>query len=296
MASNPTPALARMVDLCGPFDLASARAAVSHEAHMTTEYVHYASDGQRVGREVFWLTLRCPSVPGAQTPLVCSELAVTTEDGPRIALPGLENWRYTFDPSMTGADGRGPLWGIDQEPFQHLLDANGTRLPFKLRYAAYITFIDFHSLNDVFTRPMPFGQGIQDLHQIGDRVVHPASHIEAPVSFGPEIGPESRFSNGEITLELKGLGMVDGANCAIVSYDAGESRLKMILDAPERGVARGASFYKGDLWIDLASRWVTKATLDEYQIAETETAGSGRKGVEYTVRHLGIRSKPDTQP
>ncbi|MGD0123414.1 MAG: hypothetical protein ABSC46_12745 [Candidatus Limnocylindrales bacterium] len=288
---------AGLIDLGGPFDLAAPRAVVPHDARMETTYVHYATDGRRLESEVFALTLRCPPASGGTAPFVCEELVVTIADDPRIALPSLRDWRYEFDPTMTGADGRGPLWGIDQEIFHSLSDASGAFLPFKIRYAAYVNFIDFHSLNDVFTRPMPFGQGIQNLARIGDRVVHPASHIEASVGFGTEIGPGSMFRNGEITLEFKGIGLIDGAPCAIVAYDAGESKLRMAVNGSdgERGVASGGSLYKGDIWVDLSSRWVVKATLDEYQIAETQTSGSAPSRVEYTARHLALRSRPRSE-
>jgi hypothetical protein len=105
------------------------------------------------------------------------------------------------------------------------------------------------------------------------------------------------FRNGEITLEFKGIGLIDGAPCAIVAYDAGESKLRMAVNGSdgERGVASGGSLYKGDIWVDLSSRWVVKATLDEYQIAETQTSGSAPSRVEYTARHLALRSRPRSE-
>jgi hypothetical protein len=164
------------------------------------------------------------------------------------------------------------------------------RLSGRRERRAYITFIDFHSINDVFSRPMKFGAGIQDLREIGQRIVHPASFIEAPVKFGTEIKSGSSFRNGEVTLEFKGVSVVDGVACALVAYDAGESKLKMIVPVPDdqESVTEGGDHYKGDMYVDLASRWVRKATLDEHLVAETRTP-PGSNTSEHTVRHILIR-------
>lgn len=89
---------------------------------------------------------------------------------------------------------------------------------------------------------------------------------------------------------MKGLSIVDGALCALVAYDAGESKLKMItpVSIDRESVTEGGSQYKGDIYIDLATRWVRKATL-EYQVAETCTQDSPSKINEYTVRHILLR-------
>jgi hypothetical protein len=263
---------------------------------MDSVYVHFAPDGRRLGADRFELRLVCPPArtPSGGTPYTVAELAVSTDDAGRLSIPELREWAYGFDPTMTGADGRGDLWGIPKERFSSITDGAGHVLPFKTRYAAYVNFIDFHSINDVFTRPMRFGQGIQDLRHIGDRIVHPASNVEASVNFGNEIGPGSTFRNGEVTLELTGLSVVDGTACAIVGYDAGESQLRMVLPGPggQVTVANGGSQYKGDIYIDLASRWVRRATLDEHQISESGATDSGPRLLEYTVRHIRIHSVP----
>jgi hypothetical protein len=51
----------------------------------------------------------------------------------------------------------------------------------------------------------------------------------------------------------------------------------------------GGSEYKGDLWIDLATRWVRKVTMDEFVVTETRLPGPGQKITSYTVRHLLMR-------
>jgi len=53
--------------------------------------------------------------------------------------------------------------------------------------------------------------------------------------------------------------------------------------------ADGRSQYKGDIEIDLDTLWVSRASLDEYQIAETLDQTSGSASTEYTVRHVTLR-------
>jgi len=94
-----------------------------------------------------------------------------------------------------------------------------------------------------------------------------------------------------VTLEFKGLSTVDGAVCALVAYDSGESTLKIImpLGADKEMVTTGASEYKGNLYIDLATRWVRKVTLDEFVVTQTSLPGPRPKVDDYTVRHMLMR-------
>jgi hypothetical protein len=272
--------------LTGPFDLSAARKRETQSFRMETKYVRFLPDGTRRGSETYSLRIRYDPDPHGPDVFTCSDLTVQIDEGSPFTIPELSGWTYTFDPTLTGADDRGPLWGISQDRFANLTGSFGKPLPFSTRYAAYTTFIDFHSINDVFTRPMPFGKGIQDLREIGQRVVHPASFIEAPIRFLAEVKPGSTFRNGQVTLELKGLSLVDGASCALVGYDAGESTLNMLIDDT---VTQGDSQYKGDIYIDLATRFVRKATLDEFMVAET--TGTSSASAEYTVRHILITGR-----
>lgn len=278
--------------LQGPFDLALDRKREDQYFLMETKYVHLGLNGKRLGIDSYRLKLRfIPKTlaAGSVDQYMCSELQSQTDGGPCITIPDLKNWTYTFNPMLVGP---GVLWGIPQDKFMKITDSLGRSLPFSTRYAVYINFIDFHSINDIFSRPMKFGNGIQDLKRIGQRIVHPASFLESPVSFGTEIKPGSIFQNGEVTLELKGLSIVEEAPCAIVAYDAGESNVKMILPVSidQESVANGGSQYKGDIYVDLANRWVRKATLDEYMITETTTKNQPSKIEEYTVRHIVLLS------
>jgi hypothetical protein len=281
------------VDLRGQFDLSSDRKREIQYFRMDTKYIHFALNGKRLDTESYVLRLQYTpktSPTGNVDEYTCLELQLQTKDSPAAAMPELRNWTYIFNPMLSGTDERGPLWGISQDKFMNLTDGLGRALPFSIRYAIYVNFIDFHSINDIFTRPMKFGKGIQDLKEIGQRIVHPASLMEAPVKFGVEIKPGSVFQNGEVSLELKGVSVVDGTPCALVAYDAGESNVKMVLpvSSNQESVTEGGSQYKGDMYVDLATRWVRKATLDEYQVAETSTQGSPSIK-EYTVRHILLR-------
>lgn len=280
--------------LGGPFDLSVDRKHSAQEFHMETRYEHFAPDGRRLATETYQLRLQLvpdAAVVAPATEYRCSELQIQTGEGSPITVPELSDWSYTFNPTVLGADEREPMWGIPQQRFMDITDGRGNVLPFSIRYAAYISFIDFHSINDVFTRPMSFGGGIQDLMEIGQTTTHPASFIEAAIKFGTEVKPGSTFKNGQVTLTLKGVSMVNGAACALVTYDAGESKLKIVVPASgdQESVTEGADMYKGDMYVDLATGWLRKATLDEYMVAETSTSGSASKTAEYTVRHILIR-------
>ena len=50
-------------------------------------------------------------------------------------------------------------------------------------------------------------------------------------------------------------------------------------------VTEGGSRYRGDIYVDLDSGWVRKATLEEHLLAKTSTSVTP----DYTVRHILIR-------
>lgn len=281
-------------NLRSTFDLSGNRKRAPMAFEMETKYVHFGPSGKRNTVESYLLKLQfTPQDSAAKSAdnYRCSELVMTPQEGPTFSVPELSNWNYIFDLTSSGADGRGPMWGIPRERFSDLTDGAGAQLPFSVRYAMYTCFIDFHSFNDIFSRPMKFGRGIQDLKEIGQKIVHPASFIEAPISFLEEVKPGSTFKNGQVTLELKGLSLVDGAPCAVVAYDAGESSLRMVVadSSGKDAVTEGGDQYKGDIYVDLATLWVRKATLEEYLLDEIRTRGSPSGKTEYTTRHIVMR-------
>jgi hypothetical protein len=274
-------------DLRGPFDLSAERKRETIYFRMDTQYIRLGFNGKRTGTETYILKLRCiPDTPPGRNgdQYTCSEFMLQVNNEPAATIPALKDWTYGFNPTR-------PLFGIPQSMFETVTDSLGNSLHFSIRYAIYDNFLDFHMLNDLFALPMIYGHGIQDINTIGQRVVHAASFIEAPVKMGTDFKPGSIFRNGEVTLELKGISIVDGVPCALVGCDSGESILKMImpLAKEQESITEGGSEYEGDIYIDLATRWVRKATLDEFVVTETAVPDSAKTIESYTVRHIVLR-------
>jgi hypothetical protein len=281
-------------ELKGPFDLSAERKRETMYFRMDTQYIHLGFNGKRTGTETYILKLRCtPDTPPGKhgDQYTCSELQLQINADPIVTIPALKDWTYVFNPTLSGMDDKGPMWGIPRTSFENVIDSMGNILHFSIRYALYDNFIDFHSINDVFARPTMFGKGIQDLKSIGQRIVHAAALGEAKIDFVAEFKPGSIFRNGEVTLELKGVSVIDGVPCALVGYDSGESTLKMImrLDGDQESVTEGCSQYKGDIYIDLKTCWVRKASLDEFVVTETTVPDSPKTIDSYTVRHVLLR-------
>jgi hypothetical protein len=281
-------------DLEGPFDLGAARSPQVQYFRMETQFVHLGFDGKRTGAESYVLTLKCVPAPlsGKEgDEYTCREFTYQVNDGPVLTIPSLAGWSYRPSLSGAGRDEKGQVLGIPHAKFEGIADSRGNKLAVGIGYAVYNNFVDFHAFNDIFARPTAGGRGIQDLRMIGQKIVHAAAFSEPPVNLGAGIKEGSVFRNGEVTLELKGLSVVDGAACAIVGYDSGESTLRMImpLDAGKDMETVGGSEYKGDIYVDLTSRWVRKVTMDEFVVTETRLPAPGPKITAYTVRHLLMR-------
>ena len=297
LACSETTAGNRQGDLAGDlertFDLAAGRTPQMQYFTMETTVVHIRFDGRRTGSETFYLVLKC--APGALSgkdgdEYTCRDFRYKVNDGEPVAIPALAGWTYVFGMTASGTDDKGQVLGIPHAKFENLTDGSGRKLPPATAYFVYNAFIDFHAFNDVFARPVAGGKGIQDLTRVGQRIVHSSAFSEPPVNLGAGIKEGSVFRNGEVTLEFKGLSLVDGAPCALVGYDSGESTLKMVMAMGQADiVTTGGSEYKGDLFIDLSTRWVRKITMDEFIVTETAVPG-GAKMDAYTVRHLLMRN------
>jgi len=280
-------------DLQGPFDLSIDRKPEVQYYHMQTQFIHMGFDGKRAGVETYLLRLRCTPAAISGKKLdecTCGEFGLQLNDSAITTLPALRLFAYQFD-QMSGVLEKGPFFGIPQEPFQGMKDSLGNQLPPDICYATYNNFVDFHALSDVFSRPMKYVKGIEQLRHLGDRIVHPGAFNEAPVSLTGVVGPGSVFRNGELTLALKGISLVDDSPCALVNYDSGESTLRMafIQDNSEDVMMEGGSQYAGDIYIDLASGWVRKVTLNEAVVTQTHTASRPNKIPGYTARHILLR-------
>lgn len=233
----------------------------------------YALNGERTGKDIFRLYLKCVpeqiSKKGGDE-YTCLKFTVQLGNSPETEIPVLKNWSYIFNILTSGLDSKGQVFGIDHSRFNNLSDINGKLIPPDKAYHVYNAFIDFHSICNVFSEKVEGGKGIQDLNQIGQKIIHAAAYSEAPVNLGETIEKGSTFKNGEITLEFKGLSIVDGAQCALLGYDSGESSFKMkIKPMPGMEVnTTGSSHYKGDIYKSLNSNWVSKANLTEMVVSE----------------------------
>ncbi len=280
--------------LAGRFDLAGQRSPQVQYFLSDCRVVHLGFDGKRTGTEGYILKLRCN--PAALTgkegdEYTCRSFVFQRSDGRTVKVPALAGWTYTFKTTPTGKDEQGQVLGIPHAKFEGLADSEGAKLPPGISYMVYNSFIDFHSFNDLLSRPVPEGKGIQDLDRVGQRIVHSASFSQPATNLGTNIKEGSFFRNGEITMELKGVGLVDEAPCAIVGYDSGESTFKMIVafGGGKDILTEGGSEYAGDISIDLETRWLRKLSLNKFIVSETALPVGGGKMDSYTVRHLLIR-------
>ena len=207
-------------------------------------------------------------------------------------MPAMAGWSYLFKNVSAGLDEKGQVFGVDHAQFEKLVDANGQALPGDKAYFVYNCFIDFHAFCDVFAAPMAGGKGIQDLKSLGQKVVHASAFTEAPVNLGSAIEKGSTFKNGEATLELKGLSLVDGAACALLGFDSGQSSFQMVMKPTPNMEVRsvGASHYQGDIHVDLATKWVRQAVMDELVVTESAVPTLPNKISTVIERHVTIRN------
>jgi len=260
------------------FDLGAPRSREPQTYDMETIVLTYALDGRRVNKDILRLQLKC--TPGQTADqYTCTRFTVQFGANPEVEVPAMAGWSYPFKGVTTGIDEQGQVFGIDHAKFEKLVDADGKPLPVDKRYFVYNAFIDFHAFCNVFAEPMEGGKSIRDLRHIGDKIVHAAAFTEAPVNLGAGIKEGSTFKNGEVTLEFKGLSLVDGASCAVVAYDSGESSFQMLVNPMPNMEVRsvGSSHYKGDIHVDLTSRWVRKVTMDELVVTESIVPGMANK-------------------
>jgi hypothetical protein len=285
-------------ELAGRFTLSGARPAGTRYYIQTTVIRHFAPDGKSAGIETWDLRLsrtRKSGLQGAGDEIRCLRLAYRGQGADTaLAIPSLEGWTYVFRTLPTGLDDDGRVFGIDHAPFEGLKTADGKALPPVAAYAAYNNFIDFHGFCDVFAASSDSGGGIEDLHRIGDRVVHAASFTEPPVNVGQNILPGSRFRNGEVIMTFKGLTRVQGRTCALAGFDSGESSFQMKM-RPAPGVeveAVGRSRYFGDLAVDLESFWPLSVDLAELVVAEARVPSASMTVHDVVERRLTLEDVP----
>jgi hypothetical protein len=274
------------------FNLAGAHSQQTQYFMMESKLIIYALDGKRLGTDIYRLHLKC--VPAklakkAGDEYTCSRFTVQQGEAAETAIPAMANWTYVF--KGTDQDEKGQVLGIDHGKFENLIDASGKALPIDKTYHVYNAFIDFHAFCNVFADPTA-GNGIQNLKKIGQKIVHAAAFSEPPVNLGNNIAAGSSFKNGEITLEFKGVSLVNGKPCALLEYDSGESSFKMIMKPmPDMEVRTiGSSHYFGDIYKDLATQWVQKVTMTELVVSETTLPMPPNKINSVIERNIAIRN------
>lgn len=277
------------------YDLAGERSQETQYFLMETKIVHYALDGTRIGIDIYKLHLKCTPtkmVGKNGDEYTCSKFKLKTGDSPEVTIPALEGWKYVFKTTSPGIDDKGQVFGIEHSKFENLVDNNGKLIPQDKVYPIYNSFIDFHSFCNEFAERTTSGNGIQDLKKIGQKIVHAAAFSEPPVNVGSNVAEGSFFKNGEVTLAFKGLSMVNEATCAIVGFDSGESSFKMIVNlSPDMEIQSvGGSHYKGDIYINLATKWVQKIVMDEIVVSEVILPFPPNKVNTVAERNITIRN------
>lgn len=288
----------RLDNLNNEFNLAGAHSPTTQYFVMESKLIIYVLDGKRLGTDIYRLHLKCVPAQLAKTAgdeYTCSRFTVQQGEAAETAIPALENWTYVF--KGPEPDEKGQVLGIDHSKFVSLVDAEGKALPTDKTYHVYNAFIDFHAFCNVFADPTPSGNGIQNLKKIGQKIVHTAAFSEPPVNLGDNILAGSFFKNGEVTLEFKGVSVVNGKSCALLAYDSGESSFKMLMRlTPEMEIRTiGSSHYFGDIYKDLATQWVQKVTMAELVVSETTLPMPPNKVNNVIERNIVIRNVSESE-
>ena len=259
---------------------------------MESKLQRFSPDGARLGVVIYHLYLRCvPDSKSDADEYTCIRFTVKTNDSAELTIPSLKDWKYLYHKTSNAKDEKGQVFGIDHSKFDHITDDKGKVLSVENTYHVYNAFIDFHAMG-VFAEKTPFGNGVQDLHHIGQKIIHMASHSQPPVNLGSQVGEGSYFRNGEVTLEFKGLSKANNKSCALLEYDSGESSFFMITKPfPNVEVkTKGASHYLGDIYKDLQGGWIQKAILHELVISETQVPGQANKIFSVIERTIDIEN------
>lgn len=261
---------------------------------MESKLQPHAADGTPQGWDVYRLYLRyVPSAdPSRGDEYTCLKFTVQLNKSPEVSIPSLANWKYIFSLTLDARDEKGQVFGIDHGKFEKLTDEKGKMLLVGNTYHVYNAFIDFHAMG-FFAEKTMAGNGVQHLKHIGDKIVHVASFSQPPVNLGTQIAEGSYFKNGEVTLAFKGLGLVNEKACALLEYDSGESSFYMLMKpmANMEITTKGSSHYWGDIYKDLTTGWIQKATLHEIVVSETIVPGQANRINSVIERSINIKNE-----
>jgi hypothetical protein len=257
------------------YKLAGERSQETQFYRAEHRFVHFREDGARERVETFRCYVKAERSGSSAEKYVCRGFSVQTEDQPEKRIPALVNWSYTFERTPSGLDKEGRVFGIDHGVFSALTDDEGVKLADDVSYRVYNSFIDFHAFCNTFAQGTHSGKGIQDLRHIGQKIVHESAFSNPSVNLEGAIGEGSHFQNGEVSLLFKGLSAFGDCPCAIVTFDSGDASFTMKLSpAPNINVlVEGGSHYKGDLFLDLGSKWVRKVTMSELVVTKVSMGG-----------------------
>lgn len=239
---------------------------------MESKVINYGLDGIREGLTTYRLLLKVmPSEKSGKSgdEYTCLRFTIQSNEFEEVEVPALKNWTHYFDEA--GIDSKGQVFGINHSKFENLYDDKGNELDISTKYIVYNVFIDFHGICFLFAQPTTEGNGIQHLSKIGDKIVHAAAFTQAPTNLGSIIKEGSFFQNGEITLELKGISLLNNKPCSLIEYDSGKSSFIMLMQpAPGFEIkTKGSSHYYGDIYKNLKTNWVQKVILKEFVVSET---------------------------
>ena len=272
------------------YDLAKPHGSQSQYFMMQSGMIIYAPDGKRQDSTTFILYLRCDPAknPADVDVYTCLKYVIRKSEMDTVSIPSLAGWHYPFNPEPSNSPTRTVL-GIPHEPFEKLNDSKGKTLSIENSYFVYNSFVDFHTMN-VFADKTYTGLGIQDLHKVGDIIVHSSAFSEPPVDLGKDVAKGSFFKNGKITLEFKGIGSADKNPCALLGYDSGESSFVMLMTPlPNFQIkTTGSSHYWGDIYKSLKDGWIKNANLHEIVVSETEVPGQPQKIHSVIERQINI--------
>lgn len=275
VAGAPTPVAAVTSLATQRFELGGGRLRVPQEFTQETRIVSYAPDGTRGATDIYRLRLRSTPAPDGKTDgdtITCLGFTVQLGEQAEVEIPSLKGLTYVLDLSPENGTAGRPVLGVPHAPFEQLVDAAGRPVPPGNSYHVYNAFADFHSFCDVFPRPMGEQAGVEDLHRLGQKLVHATAGSRPPVNVGKVVAEGSFFENGEVTLAFKGLGAVEGTVCAVLGVDSGRSSFAMRMrPAPEMEIkTTGASHYQGDIYLDLATHWVSRVEAGEIVVSRTK--------------------------
>ncbi len=224
-----------------------------------------------------------------QNEYTCIRFVFQQNSSKEVTIPVLNDWSYNYH---SGIDEKNQVFGIDHQKFENLKDSEGDTLSKGIAYSIYNTFIDFHSFCNYLAEPTKEEGGIQDLRKIGQKIVHESAYSEPPVNLGSNVKEGSYFRNGEITLELTGLGVVQKKPCAIIHFESGDCSYTLTIQPlPDMEVITiGGSRWRGDIYRDLDTQGVKKVTMNEIVISETTLPAPPHKINAVVERNIIIRN------